>query len=66
MATIATTHPIASRDEWLKQRLELLKDEKELTRRSDEIARRRQALPWVKVEKDYRFDTDEGQISMLE
>jgi predicted dithiol-disulfide oxidoreductase (DUF899 family) len=66
MATIATTHPIATRDEWLKQRLELLKAEKEHTRAGDELARRRQALPWVKVEKDYRFDTCSGEKSLAE
>jgi predicted dithiol-disulfide oxidoreductase (DUF899 family) len=64
MATIMTTHPVASREEWLKARLELLDAEKALTRQSDEVARRRQALPWVEVEKDYRFDTDEGEASL--
>ena len=48
MATTIATHPVASRDEWLKQRIELLRDEKELTRRGDELAKRRQALPWLK------------------
>ena len=60
MATVAITHPTATREEWLRQRIELLKAEKELTRRSDEVARQRQALPWVKVEKEYRFDTSQG------
>jgi predicted dithiol-disulfide oxidoreductase (DUF899 family) len=55
-----TTHKIASREEWLKARLDLLKDEKELTHRSDELAERRQALPWVRVDKTYHFDTEEG------
>ena len=64
MATIATTHPTATREEWLKARLDLLQSEKELTRASDELARRRQALPWVKVEKEYRFVTDEGEASL--
>ena len=64
MATITTTHPTATREEWLKARLNLLEAEKALTRKSDEVARQRQALPWVKVEKDYRFDTDEGQASL--
>src|SRR5262245_6794092 len=59
-----TKHPIATRDEWLKARLDLLKAEKELTRRSDELARRRQELPWVRIEKDYRFDTDEGSAGL--
>jgi predicted dithiol-disulfide oxidoreductase (DUF899 family) len=61
-----TTHAIASREQWLKQRLELLDAEKELTRRSDELARRRQALPWVRVEQDYRFDTEAGSVSLKE
>lgn len=54
------SHPVASREDWLKARLALLAEEKELTRRSDELARRRQELPWVRVDKDYRFDTDRG------
>jgi predicted dithiol-disulfide oxidoreductase (DUF899 family) len=66
MATITTTHPVASREEWLKARLDLLKKEKELTRRSDEVALERQALPWVRVEKDYRFETDAGEKSLKE
>jgi predicted dithiol-disulfide oxidoreductase (DUF899 family) len=66
MATTIATHPVASRDEWLKQRTELLRDEKELTRRGDELAKRRQALPWVKVDKDYRFETCEGEKSLAE
>ena len=57
-------NPIVSRDEWLKARLALLKEEKELTRMSDELARRRQDMPWVRVEKAYRFDTDEGAASL--
>jgi predicted dithiol-disulfide oxidoreductase (DUF899 family) len=59
-----TTHATGTRDEWLKARLDLLAAEKELTRRSDELAQRRQALPWVRVEKDYRFATDEGSASL--
>jgi len=66
MATIATTHPIASRDEWLEARLKLLQAEKELTHRSDEVARQRQALPWVRVDKDYRFQTCEGEKSLAD
>jgi predicted dithiol-disulfide oxidoreductase (DUF899 family) len=62
MAT--TTHPTASRDEWLAARLELLAAEKELTRRGDELALRRQALPWVRVDKDYRFETEDGEASL--
>ena len=50
--------------EWLAARLELLAAEKELTRRSDELARRRQELPWVRIDKEYRFETDEGSASL--
>jgi predicted dithiol-disulfide oxidoreductase (DUF899 family) len=57
-------HPTATREEWLAARLDLLRAEKELTRQSDELARRRQALPWVRVDKDYRFETDDGQASL--
>jgi predicted dithiol-disulfide oxidoreductase (DUF899 family) len=59
-------HITATREEWLKARLDLLAAEKELTRRSDEVARRRQALPWVRVEKAYRFDTDDGSVSLAD
>ena len=61
-----TTHEIGSREQWLKARLELLEGEKELTRRSDEVARRRQALPWVRVDKAYQFDTDDGSATLAE
>jgi predicted dithiol-disulfide oxidoreductase (DUF899 family) len=57
---------IGARDEWLAARLELLKAEKELTRRSDELARRRQELPWVRVDKEYRFDTDDGGAALAD
>ncbi len=57
---------VVSRDEWLAARLRLLKDEKELTRRGDELARRRQALPWVRIDKEYRFATDEGSASLAD
>jgi predicted dithiol-disulfide oxidoreductase (DUF899 family) len=59
-------HKTGTRDEWLAARLELLEAEKELTRRSDELARRRQQLPWVRVEKDYSFETDEGTTSFAD
>ncbi len=59
-----TTHQIGTRDEWLTARLELLTAEKELTRRSDEVARRRQALPWVRVDKECRFETEAGSASL--
>jgi predicted dithiol-disulfide oxidoreductase (DUF899 family) len=59
-----STHVIGSRKDWLAARVALLAAEKELTRQSDELARRRQALPWVRIEKDYQFDTDEGTASL--
>jgi predicted dithiol-disulfide oxidoreductase (DUF899 family) len=61
-----TDHTTGTREEWLKARVELLAAEKELTRRSDELARRRQELPWVRIDKDYRFDTDEGNASLAD
>lgn len=61
-----TTPVTGTREEWLKARLELLEAEKEHTRRGDELARRRQALPWVRVEKEYRFDTDGGSASLAD
>jgi predicted dithiol-disulfide oxidoreductase (DUF899 family) len=61
------THPkTATREEWLAARLDLLKAEKELTRRSDELARRRMELPRVRIDKDYRFETDAGTASLAE
>ena len=61
-----TKHKTGTRKEWLAARLELLDVEKELTRRSDELARRRQELPWVRIDKEYRFDTDEGNASLAD
>ncbi|HEX3538003.1 MAG TPA: DUF899 domain-containing protein [Stellaceae bacterium] len=61
-----TRHIIGTRDEWLGARLQLLQAEKELTRRSDELARQRQALPWVRIDKEYRFDTDDGSASLAD
>jgi predicted dithiol-disulfide oxidoreductase (DUF899 family) len=61
-----TTHTTGTRKEWLAARLELLDAEKALTRRSDELARRRQALPWVGIDKEYRFETDEGSASLAQ
>src|SRR6184192_4684029 len=58
------TPKVATREEWLHARKELLEAEKELTRRSDEVARRRQELPWVRIDKDYRFETDDGNASL--
>src|SRR4051812_15980985 len=59
-------HKTATREEWLAARIELLEEEKELTRRSDELARRRQKLPWVRIDKEYRFETDGGSASLAE
>jgi predicted dithiol-disulfide oxidoreductase (DUF899 family) len=61
-----TTHTTGTREEWLAARLELLQAEKELTRRGDELARRRQALPWVRVDKDYRFETETGEAALAD
>ncbi len=61
-----TEHRTGTREEWLAARLELLDAEKELTRRSDELARQRQELPWVAVDKEYRFETDEGSASLAD
>jgi predicted dithiol-disulfide oxidoreductase (DUF899 family) len=61
-----TRHTSGTREEWLAARLDLLEAEKELTRRSDELARRRQALPWVRIDKDYRFEIDEGASSLAD
>ncbi len=57
---------VVSRKEWLAKRIELLKAEKELTRKSDELARRRRELGRVRLDKDYRFDTDEGPASLAQ
>jgi predicted dithiol-disulfide oxidoreductase (DUF899 family) len=59
-----TAHRTATREEWLAERLDLLEAEKELTRAGDDLARRRRELPWVRVEKAYRFDTDRGEASL--
>jgi predicted dithiol-disulfide oxidoreductase (DUF899 family) len=61
-----TEHRVGTREEWLAARVALLEREKELTRRSDELARQRHELPWVPVEKDYTFETDEGAKSLAE
>ncbi len=59
-----TSHEIGTREEWLKGRLALLEAEKQLTRRSDALARQRQELPWVRIDKDYVFDTDNGEETL--
>lgn len=59
-------HRTAARDEWLAERLDLLKAEKELTRLNDDVARKRRELPWVPVEKDYVFDTEDGKATLAD
>jgi len=59
-------HTTATRQDWLQARLALLEDEKDLTRRSDELASRRQALPWVRVDQSYDFDTDAGPATLAD
>ncbi|HEX4243912.1 MAG TPA: DUF899 domain-containing protein [Steroidobacteraceae bacterium] len=61
-----TTHKTGTREEWRAERLKLLEAEKDLTHRSDEAARQRQALPWVRIEKTYLFETDEGNASLAD
>ncbi len=59
-------HRVGTHEEWRSARLELLEAEKALTRRSDELAQQRQQLPWVRVDKEYRFETDEGVASLAD
>ncbi|HEY1302663.1 MAG TPA: DUF899 domain-containing protein [Vicinamibacterales bacterium] len=61
-----TTHATGTRDQWIAARLELLEAEKEHTRRGDELAQRRRELPWVRIAKEYRFDTDKGSASLAD
>ena len=61
-----TMHQTGTRDEWLAARLRLWEAERELTHRSDELARQRQALPWVRIDKDYRFDTEGGPATLAD
>ena len=61
-----TEHRIGTQEEWQTERDELLKEEKELTRRSDELAGKRRELPWVRVDKDYRFETEDGTKTLAE
>jgi predicted dithiol-disulfide oxidoreductase (DUF899 family) len=61
-----TQHATGTREDWLAARLDLLAAEKALTRQGDEVARQRQALPWVPIEKDYRFETDAGDASLAD
>src|SRR4026209_2054599 len=59
-------HILATHKQWLAARLKLLEAEKELTRRSDDVARQRQKLPWVRIDKEYRFETDKGNASLAD
>src|SRR5689334_9013384 len=61
-----TKHKTGTREEWRAARVKLLEAEKDLTRRSDELARQRQELPWVRIDKDYRFDTEAGKASLAD
>ena len=61
-----TDHSTGTREEWLEARLALLEAEKAYTRRGDELARQRQALPWVRLDKDYKFDTDDGPATLAD
>ncbi|HEY8145238.1 MAG TPA: DUF899 family protein, partial [Kofleriaceae bacterium] len=61
-----TKHMTGTRPEWLAARRELLEAEKELTRRGDELAQRRQALPWVRIDKTYRFEAEDGGASLAD
>src|ERR1035438_5189301 len=61
-----TDHKTGTREEWLAARLELLQAEKALTRRSDELARQRQELPWGRIHKEERLETDEGTESLAD
>ncbi|MFM0624858.1 DUF899 domain-containing protein [Paraburkholderia xenovorans] len=63
---MTTKHTIGTREEWLAARLDLLEAEKALTRQSDELVRQRQALPWVRIDKAYRFESDEGSASLAD
>jgi predicted dithiol-disulfide oxidoreductase (DUF899 family) len=61
-----TKHTIGTREQWLEARLALLAAEKDLTRRSDALARQRQALPWVRIDKTYQFDTERGRMTLAD
>ena len=61
-----TNHRIATRDEWLEARLDLLEAEKELTRLGDDLARQRRELPWMRMDKDYLFDTEQGEATLAD
>jgi len=64
--TQLTKHATATREQWLEARLELLIAEKDLTRHSDQLAAQRQALPWVRVDKAYRFENEKGSVALAD
>jgi predicted dithiol-disulfide oxidoreductase (DUF899 family) len=66
MTTTMTKHTIGTRDEWLAARLALLEEEKVYTRRGDELSKRRQELPWVRIDKGYRFETENGPAALAD
>ena len=66
MTAQMTDHTVGTREEWLAAREQLLVREKDHTRLGDELARQRRELPWVRVEKEYRFDTDDGEKALVE
>ena len=59
-------HKVATQDEWQAERDELLVEEKKLTHRNDELTKMRQELPWVRIDKEYRFDTEEGSVMLAD
>src|SRR3982751_2647929 len=61
-----TTHKTGTREQWRAARLELLEAEKDLTRRGDDLAQRRQDLPWVRIDKAYQFETEQGSASLAD
>jgi predicted dithiol-disulfide oxidoreductase (DUF899 family) len=61
---VIMNHPVKNRNEWLAARLNLLMEEKALTHHSDEVAKKRQELPWVKIDKDYKFETEKGEMHL--
>src|SRR5947208_7638444 len=66
MTRRVSDHTTGTGEQWLAGRRELLEAEKDLTRRSDELTRQRQELPWVRIDKEYRFETDEGSASLAD
>src|SRR5262245_41190060 len=66
MEEVMAKHKIGTREQWRAARIELLGAEKARTRQSDDLAKRRQDLPWVRVDKEYKFQTDQGSASLLD